>query len=63
MSNIGDSKKMVSWKNYLQKVIDNFKDKGYTFDHIAEMHIITIANKMDMSYNFYIKQIMHAIER
>ena len=26
------------------------------------MHIITIANKMDMSYDFYIKQNMHAVE-
>ena len=26
------------------------------------MHIITIANKMDMSYDFYIKHKLHAFE-
>ena len=26
------------------------------------MHIITIAHKMDMSYDFYIKHNMHAVE-
>ena len=26
------------------------------------MNVITIANKMDMSYNFYIRQNMHAVE-
>ena len=53
---------MVSWKNFLMTVTDDFKDKGYTFIHIAEMHIITIANKMDMSYDFYIKHNMYALE-
>ena len=46
---------MISWKKFLEKLIDAFKDKGYNFNHIAEMHIITKANKMDMSYDFYIK--------
>ena len=44
------------------KVIDDSKDKGYTFNHIAEKHIITIAKTMDMSYDFYIKHNMCAIE-
>ena len=26
------------------------------------MNIITLANKMDMSYDFYTKHIMHAVE-
>ena len=43
-------------------MIDDFKDKTYTFSHIAEKYNITIANKMDMSYDFYIKHNMHAIE-
>ena len=43
---------MITWKNLLEKVIDDFKDKGYTFNQIAQMHIITIAYKMDMSYDF-----------
>ena len=39
-----------------------FKDKGYTFNHIAELHFKTVAHKMDMSYDYFIKQKMHAIE-
>ena len=57
-----DNKTMISGKNFSKKVIGDFKDKGYTFSHIAEMHIIKIANKMDMSYDFYIKHNKHAIE-
>ena len=45
MSNVSHNETMVSWKNFLEKLIDDFKDKGYIFNHIAEMHIITIANK------------------
>ena len=62
MSNVSDSKTRISWKIFPMKVIDVFKDKGYTSDHIAEMHIITIANKMHMSNDFCIKHNMHAIE-
>ena len=53
---------MTSWKNSLEKVIDDFKDKVYTFNHIAEIHNVTIANKKDMSYDFYTKHNMHAVE-
>ena len=42
--------------------MDDFKNKGYTFNHVAEMNIITIANKLDMSYDFCIKHNMHAVE-
>ena len=38
------------------------KNKGYNFNHIAELHFITIANKLDMSYDLYIKHKMHAVE-
>ena len=61
-SKLSDNKTRIPWKNYLMRVIDDFKDKGYTFNHIAEMHIITIANKIDMSYDFYIRNNMHADE-
>ena len=46
----------------MDEVINGLKNKGYPFNHIAELHIITIANKMDMSYDFYIKQNMRAVE-
>ena len=62
MSNVSDNKTMIFWKNFLEKVIDGCKNKRYIFNHIAEMHVITIANKMDMSYDFYIKHNMCALE-
>ena len=53
---------MISYSKFLGKVISGFKDKGYIFNHIAEMNIITIANKTDMLYEFYIKHNMCALE-
>ena len=61
-SELSDNKTMIHREKFLEKVIGDFKDKGYTFDHIAELHIITIAKKMDMSYDFYIKHNMCALE-
>ena len=40
MSIVSDNKTMISWKNFLKKMIGDFKDEGYTFNRIAEMHII-----------------------
>ena len=60
-SNLFDNKTMISRQNFL-KVNDDFKNKGHNFNHIEEMNNITIANKMDMSYGFYIKHNMHAVE-
>ena len=53
---------MISWKKYLDNVIDDFKNKGDIFHHIEEMNIITISSKLDMSHDFYIKHNMHMIE-
>ena len=47
---------------YLSDVISNLKEKGYDFSHIAEMNIITLAHKCDMTYNFYLKHTMSAFE-
>ena len=44
------------------KLIDDFKNKGYNFNHIEEVNIITIAIKLDMTYDFCIKHKMHAVE-
>ena len=44
------------------RVVDDFKDKGYVFGPLAEVHIITVGNKKGMSFDFYLKQNMHAIE-
>ena len=45
----------------MEKLNDDFKDKGYTFNRISEIHITTIAHKTDMSYDFYVKHNMHAV--
>ena len=61
-SKTSDNEKMISCSNLLENVIDDFQDEGYNFNHTAEMDIKSIANKMDMSYDFYIKHNMHAVE-
>ena len=53
---------MCSWQNFPEKVIDDFKNNGYKSNNIEEMNIITIFKKVDMSYDFYIKHNMHAVE-
>ena len=52
----------ISWSNYLRETIDNLKTEGYDFNYIAEMDIITLAHKRDMTYNFYLKHNMPAFE-
>ena len=52
----------ISWSNYLRDVIDSLKKEGYHFDHIAEMDIITLAHKRDMTYDFFLKPNMPAFE-
>ena len=58
-----DNKKMISWSKFLEKIISDFKEKADKFNHIAEMNTMTIANKMDMSNDFYIKHNICALER
>ena len=43
----------VSWSNYIRDAIDKLKEEGYDFNYIAEMDIITLAHKRDMTYDFY----------
>ena len=62
MSKLSDYKAVCFWRNFPEKVINDFKNKGYNFNHNTEMNIITIAKKLDMSYDFYIKHNMHAVE-
>ena len=52
----------TSWSNYLREAIDSLKEEGYHFDHIAEMYIITLAHKRDMTYDFFLKHNMPAFE-
>ena len=60
--NLFGDKTMSFWQNFSEKVSDDFKNKGYKFNLFEEMNIITITNKMDMTYDFYIKHNMHAVE-
>ena len=53
----------ISWSNYLRESIDSLKEEGYHFTHIAEMDIITLAHKRDITYDFYLKQNIPAFER
>ena len=59
---LSDNKTLIPWKSWLEEKIDGLKNKGYTFNHIGEVHIITVAIKMDMSYDFYNKHTMHSVE-
>ena len=52
----------ISWSIYLRVAIGSLKEEGYHFDHIAEMYIITLAHKRDMTYDFSLKHNMPAIE-
>ena len=61
-SNLSDNKTLIPWKSWLEEIIDFVKNKGYTLNQLSEMHITLIANKMDMSNDFYIKHNMHAVE-
>ena len=57
-----DNRTCVSWANYLREAINKLKEEGYDFNYIAEMDIITLAHKRDMTCDFYIKHNMSAIE-
>ena len=57
-----DNRTCVSWANYLREAIDKLKEEGYDFNYIAVMDIITLAHKRDMTYDFYLKHNMPAVE-
>ena len=52
-----DNSTNVSWSNYIREAIES-----YDFNYIAEMDIITLAHKRDMTYDFYLKHNMAAFE-
>ena len=57
MTDMNNNTTNVSWSNYIREAIE-----GYDFSHIAEMDIITLAHKLDMTYDFYLKHIKPALE-
>ena len=52
----------VSWSNYIRDAIDKLKEEGYDINYKAEMDIIMLAHKRDMTYDFYLKHNMTASE-
>ena len=56
------NKILISWKKFSKDVINDYNNKKYTFNRIDELNIITIADKMDMSNDFYFEHNMLAIE-
>ena len=61
-SELTDKKTMVSWKNFVKNAIKELKDEGFDFSHISQMNIIIVCNKVDMTYDFYMKHNMTAVE-
>ena len=57
-SKLTENKTMCSWQKFLVNAFNDLKNKGYNFNHIAEMKILKIVNGMDLSYDFYIKHNM-----
>ena len=52
----------ISWSNYSREAICSLKKDGYDFNYKAEMDIITLTHKRDMTYHFYLKHNMPAFE-
>ena len=57
-----DIRTNISWSNYLGEAINNLKEEEYHFNYIAEMDIITVAHKRDMTYDSFLKRNMPAFE-
>ena len=53
---------MVSLKSFVENAINNFKNKAFDFSHISQMNIIIVCKKMVMTYDFYVKHKMPAVE-
>ena len=62
LTDMNNNTTIISWSNYLREATDSLKKEGYHFDLIAEMDIITLAHKRDMTYGFYLKHNMSALE-
>ena len=62
MTGMIDNRTIISRSNYLRDGINKLKEEGYSFDHIAEMNIISLAHKRDMTCDFYLKHNMSAFE-
>ena len=57
MTHMTNNTTNISWSNYKRKAIEECD-----FSQTAEMDIITLAHKRDMTYDFYLKHNMSAFE-
>ena len=57
-----DNRTRIWWKDFLNEVISGFSNFGLKFDYVGELKIITIVDKRDRTYDFYIIHNMHAVE-
>ena len=53
---------MCFWQSFLENAFKHLVNTGHKLDHIAEMNFITIAKKLDMSYDFHIRHNMFSVE-
>ena len=53
---------MVFRKIFVEIEINNLKNDGFDYSHISEMNFKIVCNKMDMTYDFYMKHNMSAVE-
>ena len=53
---------LINLNSYLPGGNEDFLEKGYIFSHIDQMIIITVNDKMYVTYNNYIEHPMQAIE-
>ena len=44
------------FKQFLESVVDNFRIEEHEFDYIEELEIVTLFDKRDRAYQFYMKQ-------
>ena len=56
------NKTTVSCKLFVENVINNFKNDEFDFSHISQKNILIVCNRMDMTYDFYMKDNMHAVK-
>ena len=61
-SKLSFNKRKITLSKLLKAMVDDLEDKGYVFNHIERMDIITFANKRYMAFDFYLQYNMCAFE-
>ena len=53
---------MCFWQKNLEKAVKDVNNEGFNSNQLAVLFILTKANKLDKSSDFYIKHIMYTVE-